>query len=111
MPEEIRSRLHRININDVLAICRTSKDAELWIANNIEETRKAVFKCKCLFGNGYSIQVLKNKNSRYDVQVLKDDKVIFIKNYANLTYAIKKAKHFDSNLTLYSGDISKLDVD
>lgn len=41
MPEEIRSRLHRININDVLAICRTSKEAKLWIANNIEETRKA----------------------------------------------------------------------
>ena len=50
MPEEIRSRLYRININDVLAICRTLKEAKLWIANNIEETRKAVFKCKCLFG-------------------------------------------------------------
>ena len=77
----------------------------------MKKQEKQVYKFKCLFGNGYSIRVLKTKNSRYDVQVLKDDKVIFIKNYANLTYAIKKAKHFDSNLTLYSGDISKLDVD
>ena len=110
-PEEIRSRLHRINIKDVLAICRTRKEVELWVANNIEETRKAVFKCKCLFGNGYSIRVLKTKNARYDVQVLKDDKVIFIKNYANLTYAVKKAKQFDSDLALYSGDVSKLEED
>ena len=41
MPEEIRSKLYRINIKDVLAICRTLKEAKLWIANNIEETRKA----------------------------------------------------------------------
>ena len=40
-PEEIRNRLHCINIKDVLAICRTLKEAKLWIANNIEETRKA----------------------------------------------------------------------
>ena len=109
MPEEIRSRLHRINIKDVLAICRTRKEAELWVANNIEETRKVVFKRKSTYGEGYSIRVLKNKNARYDIQVLKDDKVIFIKNYANLTYAIKKAKHFDNDLALYSGDISKLE--
>lgn len=36
MPEEIRSKLYRINIEDVLAICRTRKEAELWMANNIE---------------------------------------------------------------------------
>ena len=34
MPEEIRSRLHHIKIKDVLAICRTRKEAELWAANN-----------------------------------------------------------------------------
>ena len=40
MPEEIRSRLHRININDVLAICRTRKEAEqvvyLMVGNSID---------------------------------------------------------------------------
>lgn len=49
IPEEIRSRLHRINIKDVLAICRTRREAELWVANNIEETRKVVFKFRSLF--------------------------------------------------------------
>ena len=77
----------------------------------MKKQEKQVYKFKCLFGNGYSIRVLKNKNSRYDVQVLKDSKVIFIKNYANLTYAIKKVKHFDSNLALCSIDISKLEMD
>ena len=110
-PEEIRSRLHRINIKDVLAICRTRKEVQLWIANNMEETRPLVFERKCIFGNGYSIRVLKGKNARCDVQVLKDDKVIFIKNYANLTYAVKKAKQFDGDLALYSGDVSKLEGD
>ena len=81
------------------------------MANNVEETRKVIFERKVAYAGGYSIRVLKNKNSRYDVQVLKDSKVIFIKNYANLTYAIKKAKHFDSNLALCSIDISKLEMD
>ena len=67
---------------------------------DIEETRKVVFERKSTYGDDYSIRVLKNKNTRYDVQVLKDGKVIFIKNYANLTYAIKKAKRFDDPLTL-----------
>ena len=99
-PEEIRNRLHRINIKDVLAICRTRKETELWMANNLEETRKIVFERKATYGDGYSIRVLKNKNTRYDVQILKKGKVIFIKNYANSTYAIKKAKRFDDPLTL-----------
>ena len=93
--EEIRNRLHHINIKDVLAICRTRKETELWMANNLEETRKIVFERKATYGDGYSIRVLKNKNTRYDVQILKKGKVIFIKNYANSTYAIKKAKQFD----------------
>lgn len=111
MPKEIRSRLHHINIKDVLAICRTRKEAELWMANNIEETRKVVFESKSTCVDGYSIRVLKNKNARYDIQVLKDGKVIFINNYANSTYAIKKAKQLDGDLVLYGGDISKLEED
>ena len=99
-PEDIRSRLHHIKIKDVLAICRTCREAELWMANNLEETRKIIFECKSTYGDGYSIRVLKNSNTRCDVQVLKDGKVIFIKNYANSTYAIKKAKQFDDPLTL-----------
>lgn len=109
MPEDIRSRLHHINIKDVLAICKTRRETELWMANNIEETRKVIFERKSTFGDGYSIRVLKSKNTRCDVQVLKDGKVIFIKNYANSTYAVKKAKQFDDDLAFYNGDISKLE--
>lgn len=111
MPEDIRSRLHRININDVLAICKTRKEALLWMANNLEETRKIVFERKSISGDGYSIRVLKGKNTRCDVQVLKDGKVIFIKHYANSTYAVKKAKQFDEDLAYYNGDISRLEED
>ena len=99
-PEDIRSRLHHIKIKDVLAICRTRREAELWMANNLEETRKIIFERKSTFEDDYSIRVLKDYNTRYDVQVLKAGKVIFIKNYANSTYAIKKAKQFDDPLTL-----------
>ena len=81
------------------------------MANNIEETRKVVFESKSTCVDGYSIRVLKNKNARYDIQVLKDGKVIFINNYANSTYAIKKAKQLDGDLVLYGGDISKLEED
>lgn len=110
-PEEIKNKLHRINIKDVLAICRTRRETELWMANNIKETRPIVFERKSTPEDNYSIRVLKNKNTRYDVQILKDGKVIFIKSYANSTYAIKKAKRFDDPLTLLFiyGDALKLE--
>lgn len=113
MPEDIRSRLHHIKIKDVLAICGTRREAELWMANNLEETRKIVFERKSTYGDGYSIRVLKNSNTRCDVQVLKEGKVIFIKNYANSTYATKKAKQFDDPLTLLFiyGEATKLEED
>ena len=107
-PEDIKSKLHHININDVLAICKTRKEALLWIANNLEETRKILFERESIFGNGYTIRVLKDLNKSCDIQILKDGKVIFIKNYSNCTYAIKKAKQFDDDLAFYNGDINKL---
>ncbi len=108
-PEDIRSSLHHIDINDVLTICKTRKETLLWIANNLEETRKTVFERDSIFGNGHTIRVLKNINKSCDIQILKDGIVIFIRNYANSTYAIKKAKQFDDDLAFYNGDISKLE--
>ena len=100
MPEDIRSRLYRINIKDVLAICRTRRETELWMANNLEETRRVLFEHESTYSKGYFIRVLKDTNKSCDVQILRDGRVIFIRNYANSTYAIKKAKQFDDPLTL-----------
>ena len=105
-PEDIVARLPRFKKDEVLAICRSFNEVQLWLAN--KEDFKVVFEAPDIYKNGVSIRVVKGFLSGFGTQLVKEGKVVFTKSYVRRDYAIMKARVFVVDLHyIFKDDLDK----